>query len=169
MPRTASSAFARVAWRYTNSLSSACRGIVDAHVLGHRRRPPLLYASKMAIHVADVASAEPARQHRRIAVVAVPPTESRVVGDVAGALLEVAHQPTPLEHLGQHVRRLLARQVHPTQLGDGVVAVLEEHLLVQLLGSLQTDGRIDRLVAADVEVADELVEEQTPQLLRLRL
>ena len=119
-----------------------------------------------AVHVADVAGAEPARQHVRIAVVAVAPAEAGVVGDVARALLEVAHQATPLEDLGQHVRRLLAGQVHAAQLGDGVVAVLEEHLLVQLLGPFETDRGVDRLVAGDVEIADELVEEQPPQALR---
>jgi hypothetical protein len=55
--------------------------------------------------------------------------------------------------------------VHTTQLRHGVVAVLEEHLLVQLLGSLEADGGVDRDVAGDVEVADELVEEQAAQAL----
>ncbi len=56
--------------------------------------------------------------------------------------------------------------MHPAELGDGVVAVLEEHLLVQLLGAPQSDRGVDGVVAADVEVADELVEEQPAQALR---
>ncbi len=56
--------------------------------------------------------------------------------------------------------------MHATELGNRIVAVLEEHLFVELLGSFQTDGRIDGVVAADVEVADELVEEQAPKALR---
>ena len=83
----------------------------------------------------------------------------------ARALLEVAHQAAPLEDLGQHVRRLLAREVHATQLGDRIVAVLEEHLLVQLLGALEPDRGVDRLVAGDVEIAHELVEEEPPEAL----
>ena len=56
--------------------------------------------------------------------------------------------------------------MHTAQLRHGVVAVLEEHLLVQLLGSLEADGGVDRDVAGDVEVADELVEEQPSEALR---
>ena len=73
----------------------------------------------------------------RVAVVAVPTAEARVVGDVAGGLLEVGHEPTPLEHLGEQVRGLLAGQVHATELGDRVVAVLEEDPVVELLGPPQ--------------------------------
>jgi malonate-semialdehyde dehydrogenase (acetylating)/methylmalonate-semialdehyde dehydrogenase len=47
--------------------------------------------------------------------------------------------------------------MHPAELGDRIVAVLEEHLLVQLFGSFETDRRVDGLVAGDVEIADELV------------
>jgi hypothetical protein len=53
-------------------------------------------------------------------------------------------------------------QRHAAQLGHRVVAVLEEDLLVELLRTGQSDGGIDRLVAADVEIPDELVEEQPP-------
>ena len=105
-------------------------------------------------------------EHRRIAVEAIATADARVVGDVARALLEVAHQAAPLEHLGEDVRCLLARQVHTTELRHRVVAVLEEHLLVELLGTLQTDGGIDGVIAADVEIADELVEEQPAEALR---
>jgi hypothetical protein len=37
--------------------------------------------------------------------------------------------------------------VHPAELGDRVVAVLEEHPLVELLGPLEPDGGVDGLVA----------------------
>ena len=56
--------------------------------------------------------------------------------------------------------------MHAAELRHGVVAVLEEHLLVQLLGAREPDGGVDGLVAGDVEVADELVEEQPAQALR---
>ena len=106
------------------------------------------------------------REHRRRSVVAVAPAEPRVVRDVARRLLEVRHEPAPLEDLGEQVRRLLAREVHATELRDGVVAVLEEHAVVELLGAAQPDGRVDGEVAGEVEVADELVEEEAPQALR---
>ena len=83
-----------------------------------------------------------------VAVVAVATAEAAVVRDVARRLLEVRHQPAPLEHLGEQVRRLLAREVHPAELGDGVVAVLEEHPVVELLGPPQPDGGVDGGVAA---------------------
>ena len=119
-----------------------------------------------SVHVAHVTGAEAAVQQRRIAVVAVAPTEAGVVGDVPRALLEVAHQPTPLEDLGEHVRRLLACEVHAAELSDRVVAVLEEHLLVELLGAFETGRGVDRVVAADVQIADELVEEQPAEAFR---
>ena len=56
-----------------------------------------------AVHVAHVAGAKRAVEHRWVSVEPVAATEARVVRDVASALLEVAHQPTPLEHLGQDV------------------------------------------------------------------
>ena len=118
------------------------------------------------IEIADVAGTERAGEHRRIAEVPVPAPEAGVVGDVAGALLEIAHQATPLEDLGEQVGRLFAREVDATELGDGVVAVVEEDPLVQLLGPFEADRGVDRLVAGDVEIADELVEEQPSQRLR---
>ena len=117
------------------------------------------------VEIADVPGAEWTGEHRRITVVAVPPPEPGVVGDVAGALLEVTHQPTPLEDLGEQIRCLFARQVYPTELGDRVVAVVEEHPLVQLLGAVEADRGIDRMVTAHVEIADELVEEQAAERL----
>ena len=56
--------------------------------------------------------------------------------------------------------------MHAAELGHRVVAVLEEHPVVELLGPAQADGGVDGLVAGDVEVADELVEEQPAQALR---
>ena len=56
--------------------------------------------------------------------------------------------------------------MHATELGDRVVAVLEEDPLVELLGPLQPDGGVDGGVAGDVEVAHELVEEEPPEALR---
>jgi hypothetical protein len=55
--------------------------------------------------------------------------------------------------------------VDTTELGDAVVAVLEEDPVVEGLGPLQSDRRIDRLVAGRVELADELVEEQPSERL----
>ena len=91
--------------------------------------------------------------------------EAPVVREVAGRLLEVAHETAPLEDLGEDVARLLAREVHAAQLGDGIVAVLVEDLLVQVVGAVETDRRVDRRVARQVEVPDEFVEEQPAQAL----
>ena len=117
------------------------------------------------VHVADVAGAERRPEHLGVAVVAVAAADARVVGDVAGRLLEVGHEPAPLEHLGEQVRCLLAGQVHAAELGDRVVAVLEEDPVVELLGPAKAHGGVDGRVAADVEVADELVEEEAAQAL----
>ena len=97
--------------------------------------------------------------------VAVAALQPRVVRDVAGRLLEVRHQPAPLEDLGEQVRRLLAREVDAAELGDGVVAVLEEDAFVEVFGALEADGRVDGEVAGEVEIADEFVEEEAAQAL----
>jgi len=131
------------------------------HVGGQRR-----VRVEQLVHVTDVAGSERRTEDLGVAVVAVAAAESLVVGDVARRLLQVRHQPTPLEHLGEEVGRLLAREVHPTELSDAVVAVLEEDAVVERLGPLEADGRVDGLVAGGVELADELVEEQPPQALR---
>ncbi len=60
---------------------------------------------------------------------------------------------------------MLAREVHPAELCDRVVAVVEEDTLVELFGTVEADRCVDRVVAADVEIADELVEEQAPERL----
>jgi hypothetical protein len=117
------------------------------------------------VEVADEPEAQRAGEDLGRPVEAVAAVEAAVVVDVPGRLLEVGHQPTPLEHLRQQVRRLLAREVDAAQLGDRVVAVLEEDLVVELLGPVEPDRGVDRGVPRDVEVADELVEEQAAQAL----
>ena len=52
------------------------------------------------------------------------------------------------------------------ELGDRVVAVLAEDPGVELLGAAQPDRGVERRVAGDVEIADELVEEEPAQALR---
>ena len=118
-----------------------------------------------AVHVAHVTGSEARIQHVEVTVKAVTTADPGVVRDVSRALFEVTGQSAPLEDLGEHVRRLLTGQVHTTQLRHRVVAILEEHLLVQFLGPLQTDGGVHTLIAGDVEVAHELVEKQSPQTL----
>jgi hypothetical protein len=63
------------------------------------------------------------------------------VRDVAGGLLEVGHEPAPLEHLGQDIGRALAGEVHAAELGHGVVAVFREHALVEPLRPRRAHGR----------------------------
>ena len=89
-----------------------------------------------AVEVGDVPHAERRLAHLRRTAVAVATVQARVVRDVARRLLEVRHQPAPLEDLREQVRCLLTREVHAAELGDGVVAVLEEHARVELLGAL---------------------------------
>ena len=96
---------------------------------------------------------------------AVPTTDTGVVGDVSCRLLEIGHQAAPLEDLGEKVRGLLAGEMHTTELGDGVVAVLEEHLVVELLGPPQTHGGVDTGIPGDVELSDELIEEEPTKTL----
>ncbi len=118
------------------------------------------------IHVSHVAGAEGGLEDRRVPKVPVVAAgQPGVIGHVARGLLQVRHEPAPLEDLGQEVGRLLAGQVHAAQLGDRVVAVLEEDPVVELLGPTQPDGGVDGQVAADVEIADELVQEQPAQAL----
>ena len=96
-----------------------------------------------AVHVPDVPG--PVGRVENFGGAKVPVVaalEPVVVGDVAGRLLQVRHQPSPLEHLGEHVGGLLAGQVHAPQLGHRIVAVLDEDLLVELLGPLEAYGRI---------------------------
>ena len=118
------------------------------------------------VHVPHVAGPEGRVEQAGVAVVAVVAGgQPVVVGDVAGGLLEVGHQAAPLQHLGQDVGGLLAGQVDPAQLGHRVVAVLEEDLLVELLGPAQPHRGVHGGVTGDVQFADELVEEQAAQAL----
>ncbi len=117
-----------------------------------------------AVHLADEAGTMRRLEDLGWAVVAVlPVVEPLVVRDVARGLLEVGHQPAPLEDLCQNVRRLLARKMNPAELRDRIVAIFDEDLLVELLGARQPDRRVDRRVTRDVEVTDELVEEEAAQ------
>src|SRR6266436_153420 len=94
----------------------------------------------------------------------VLPAAVRPVGvrDVACGLFEVGHEAAPLEHLGQNVRRAFAREVHAAQLGHGVVAVVGEDALVQLLGARGAHGARHRGAG---RLLDELVEEEPAQRL----
>ena len=89
----------------------------------------------------------------------------RVVGDVAGALLEVGAEPRALEDLGEDVARPLAGDVGAAELGDAVVAVADEDPLVEL-------GRALALLAVVAarrlrQRVGELVEEQAAQRARV--
>ena len=70
------------------------------------------------------------------------------VGDVAGGLLQVGHQPPALEHLGEQVGDAFAGDVRAAELGYRVVSVLAEHAVVErggatagLVGVLGARGR----------------------------
>ena len=164
MPRTVSHAFALIVCLYTKSESpgsfgwcSRAQSIID----GQERAVRV----EQRVHVGDVPHPEMRFTDLGRAQVAVAAEQARVVRDVASRLLEVGHEPAPLEHLREEVRRLLAREVHTAELGDGVVAVFEEHALVELFGALQPDRCVDGEVAGEIEVVDELVEEQAAQTL----
>ena len=86
-----------------------------------------------------------------------------VVAHVARRLLEVGGEASPLQCLRERLGRLLAREVHATELSDGVVPELHEHPVVQLLGPLDPDARH---LAALVDVLRELVEEEAAERLR---
>jgi hypothetical protein len=73
-------------------------------------------------------------------------------------LLEIGHQPTPLEHLGEDVGYALARYVRSAQLGDRVVTVLAEDSGEEPIGPLETNGILRRMC---LYVVNELVEEKT--------
>lgn len=131
-----------------------------------QKRQELGVGVEHPVHVADVAGAELRVEHLGVAPVpVVTGLEAGVERDIARRLLEIAHQASPLEDLGEHVRGLLAGEVDPAELGDRVVAELEEDPLVELLGPLQPHRRVDRAVPGDVEVTEEFVEEQAPHAL----
>ena len=55
--------------------------------------------------------------------------------------------------------------MHSAELSDGVVAVLVEDPLVEVVGSFEADRGVNVGVAVEFEVAHELIEEQTAQTL----
>jgi hypothetical protein len=96
--------------------------------------------------------------------VVAPQSVQRVgVRHIPGGLLEVRHQPPPLEHLGQYVRDVLTGDVRSAELRHRVVAVFVEHARVQLLGARHADRFCGR--SRGGHVSGELVEEQTAERL----
>jgi hypothetical protein len=92
------------------------------HARQHRR-----VGREQAVHLLLVGGPE-----LRIAVIAVPERRHRlVIGDVARALLEVARQPRPFEHLRHDVRHVLAGDMRAAELSHRVVAVADEHPVEQ--------------------------------------
>ena len=139
-PRRLSSALARIVIRYTDSDSPGsrgCRASQNARMRVEPARDTSRRRGRASPRSARAAAAGRARRARGSDPAARRPIR---VGDVAGGLLEVGHEPAPLEHLGQDVGRALARQVHAAELGHRVVAVLEEHPLVESLGARGAEG-----------------------------
>ena len=91
--------------------------------------------------------------------------KSGVIAEVSRGLFEVTHESTPLEHLGQHIGRLLAGQVHSTKLRNRVIAVFEEHLFVEFFSPAKADCRIKGDITTHVEVANEFIKEQSSKAL----
>ena len=83
-------------------------------------------------------SGEPVELRRHV----IFPAAVRPIGvrHVARRLLEVGHQASPLEHLGQDVGDAFAGDVRAAELRDRVVAVLVEHARVELVGALGADA-----------------------------
>ena len=93
----------------------------------------------------------------------LPPSVGAVgIRDIARRLLEIRHQPSPLEHFGQDVRHALAGDVGAAELGDGVVSVLVEHPRVETFCPFQTDLVLRRVTG---NLVQKLVEEQTTHAL----
>ena len=89
------------------------------------------------------------------------PLTARMIGvrHVSRRLLQIRHQPSPLQHLRQDVRDTLTGNVRTTQLGDGVVSVFVEDPGVEPLSPLDADSRTVRLPCG--HVSEKLVEKQT--------
>ena len=102
-----------------------------------------------------------------VAVVAVAAAllHRLVVGDVARRLLQVGGQPAALEDLGEDVRDPLAGQVGASHLADRVVAVADEHPLVEPRRPLALDA-VEGTMALG-HVGGELLEEQPPHRARV--
>src|SRR6185436_11722863 len=101
-------------------------------------------------------------------VVAIGSAGAIVVRNVARRLLEIGHEASPLEYLGQEVRGALAGQVHAAELGHRVVAVLDEHSLVKLLGPPRAGVGVGRAAARgrrEAAGAEELIDEEAAERL----
>ena len=143
MPRSVSSALARIAARCTPSESAGALRISRA-----RSAPASPGSAARRSRTPRPSSARSARAARRADLrrdVIAPAAVQRVgVRHVARRLLEIRHQPSPLEHLGQDVRDVLAGDVRAAELRDRVVAVLVEDPRVQLFGARDRRRRADR-------------------------
>ena len=147
--------------------------IARGEVLLHRP-DPFRVALERAVHRARVSI--PQRAAWDLGRDVIPPAAVQPVGvrHVARGLLEVGHQASPLEQLGQHVRDVLAGDVRAAQLRDRVVAVLVEDLGEELLGSSRRRRSrprpgLARPVASVLRLPDlvgELVQEEPSQRFR---
>ena len=136
--------------------------------VGLHARDPFRVACERRVHRPHIAIVQRAAADLRRHVIPPAIVAAVGVGHVAGRLLEVRHQPSPLEHLGQDVRHGLARDVRAAQLRDRVVAVVAEHPGVEALGTLDrgAGGRRGlRRLGVRPDLVRELVEEQPPQRL----
>ena len=94
-PRKASRQRARTAWRWASSETPAVARVLVQHERLQLRQQ-LAVGVEHAVHLADIASPERRLEHGLVAVVAVVARgQAAVVGDVAGRLLEVGHEPCP--------------------------------------------------------------------------
>ena len=134
MPRSVSSAFARMAARCTAVGVPGALRVARARSAPASRGIHFAYTSNAASIVLHVPLAQRALELRGDVI---PPAPVQLVGvrHVARGLLEIRHQPAPLEHLRQDVGDVLARDVRAAELRDRVVAVFVEHSRVQLLGA----------------------------------
>ena len=109
----------------------------------------------------------------RAAMVEVAAVRTRSIEpDVPGRLFERRDaDATVLQRFGRQGRHALDRDMSACQLGDRVVAVADQHTLVELLGAADGDhivgvGRSSRqLMEAGVGLVDELVEEDAAKAL----
>ncbi len=139
--------------------------VARAEVILHRR-DPFRVGLERAVHRGDEAIVQRAAGELGGDVILPAAARFRRVGDVARGLLEVRHQPAPLEHLREEVRHALAGQVGAAELRHRVVSVFVEDAGVEAVGAVGPDRgpRRPRLPGADL--AEELVEEQPPHGLR---
>jgi len=159
-PRRLSRALARMIERQTTSLSPAglTAGPPRTLAWGDPARVGLEGLVE-GLHVAGGRDARRAPRGRDTSRTA----RAVRVRDVARGLLEIGHEPSPLEHLGQDIGRALAGDVHTAQLGHRVIAVLREHALVELFGARGPHGPG---AGAGLEtLAQELVEEKAAERL----